>query len=235
MKSRLPSGMADLKLLDDNVIPFRLRIDNLTIFMAVVVFIALGIMYGFYNIQGRYTGYLPTITEVAAAAPDSMIFSTVFSVLSFLIFLVFSVGVTWGEVYAVFDFWFLVAGYVSAFVCSIFLVVTANFLPKDSFISGDVGSLPFALATTIFMSGLTWKMYKELPKSIRILRLTVIGIAAVTILMSCVPFPVSLGANRTKTAICQLVFIVVVAIFVVSLRREIGQLQIDLLILHEGN
>ena len=227
----MPTGvLTNVKLLEDNVIPLRFRVDNLTILVAFVICATIFAIYGFYALQGRWAGYLPTITEVAVSSPNCMIYSAVFSVLGFLMFLLMTILTTWGEVYGMFSKSFVVFGYVFSLLSGILLIVAVNISLYDTLNADYVGLLPYCIVTFIFFLCLLIKLFRHMTKKLKITRLVFMIIGLLGLILSFIPFPLNFEDNCTKKAIFQLIFVVGVTAFFVSFRVEIGQLKIDLLI-----
>ena len=224
--------LANTKLLEDNVVPFRFRVDNLTFLVAFILTAAILVIYGFYGLQGRFTTYFPTITEVAVSSPNCMIFSSVVSVTAFLGFLILNVLLTWGEVYGVFGRKFVIFGYIASFLSPLLLVVTANFSLYDSLRADYYGGMPFSIVTFLFFLALFVKMFREVRPAMKVVRIILLVCGGVALILSLVPMPASLPWEKgcSLRAICQAVFGFLMIVFFVTFRQEISRLKVDLLI-----
>lgn len=224
--------LANTKLLEDNVVPFRFRVDNLTFLIAFILVAAVLVMYGFFGLQGRFTTYFPTISEVAVSSPNCMIFSSAVSVTSFLTFLVMNVLITWGEVHSVFGRKFVIFGYLLSFLSPVLLLITANFSLYDSLVADYCGIIPFSVVTFFFFFILCVKMFKSMKPSMRIFRIILLILGFVSLILAFVPIPFSLSWEDgcTLKAICQVTFGLFMVIFFITFKEEISHLKVDLMI-----
>jgi hypothetical protein len=220
-------------MIEENVIPLRFRIDNLTIVIALLFTATVAFQYVFFELQGRRTNYIPTFAETASSAPNSMVFSAVLSCLSFLVFLVMSAIVTWGEVYDSFQPRFLAFGQLCSFLCPIFLFLLANFRPDDWPWAEYVGIIPFFFFLLLFCAILMSQVFRQSVGKVRILRVVLLAIAGVALLFAYIPLPMEFSDNCSKTAICQLLFFAAIISFLITWKTELNQLKIDVLIFSE--
>jgi hypothetical protein len=224
---------SSMNMIEENVIPLRFRIDNLTIVIAILFASSVLFQYVFYELEGRRTNYLPTFAETASSAPNSMVFSAVLSCLSFLIFLVMNAVVTWGEVYDSFQQKFLWFGQFCSFICPIFLFILGNFRPDDWPWAEYIGIIPFFFFSLVFCALLLSQVFRQISTKVKTIRVILLAIAAVALLFAFIPFPMVFSANCSKTAICQLLFFAAILTFLITWKSELNQLKIDVLIFSE--
>jgi hypothetical protein len=219
-------------MLEDNVIPFRFRVDNLPWVITILFVVTILFQYTFFTLQGRYTNYIPTLAETAVTSPNSIILSSVVSLIAFLYFLVLTSVVTWGEVYGVFKPSFLTVGQIGAFLCPAFLLVFANLRLDDWLDSLWVGAVPFLFTTLIFCFIIFQQLFSQVSITVRVVRMVTLILGTIALILSFVPIDPQPRAVTMK-AICEQVFVLLMLVFLITLRVELGQLKVDVVILPE--
>jgi hypothetical protein len=204
MRSR---GLASVNLLEDNVIPFRLRVDNLTYLVGFMFIASILVLHFFYLIQGRWATSMPMIEEAGTSSPNGMIFSSVFSCISFLVLLGLNSVAAWGEVYGIFPAWFTFSSRIFAFLLPILLMITANFRLDDSILAIWVGLMPFELLSLVFGICFVAVTIREMSFRMRIFRLTILIIAFLSFIFEWSPLGLRWDLNCTKRASGQLIFV----------------------------
>jgi hypothetical protein len=220
-----------MELLEEDVIPFRFRMDNLPIVIAILFCLVITFDYLFYWLEGCWTTYFPMLSETAVTSPNSAVFAVIFSLIAFLFFLVCSSVITWGEVYGVFHQQFIRFGPFGAAVCTVFLLIFAHFHVDDWLWADEAGSIPFTIFTLVFFAVLLQQGFTRLPMAVRVVRLAALGVTALMVIVFFVPE--ARGDGVTLRAACQLLWLSMAVVFVVTLRAEIAQLRVDLQILSD--
>jgi hypothetical protein len=190
--------------------------------------------YTFFALQGRYTNYIPTLAETAVTSPNSIILSSVVSLIAFLFFLILTSVVTWGEVYGVFKQSFLTIGQIGAFLCPVFLLVFANLRLDDWLNALWVGGVPFVFTTLIFCFIIFQQLFSQVTMTVRVVRLVVLILGTIALILSFVgidPQP----RKVTMNAICEQLFVLLILVFLITLRVELGQLKVDVVVLTEDD
>jgi hypothetical protein len=221
-----------MNMLEDNVIPFRFRIDNIPWLIAILFIVEVVFQYSFFFLQDRYTNYLPTLAETAVTTPNSLLLSSVVSLIAFLFLLVLTAMVTWGEVYSVFQQTFLMVGQIGALICTAFLLLFANFRLDDWLRANYVGGVPFLWTTLIFCFVICQQLFSQMHRGLRILRLVLLLLAALALVMSFIPIGQQ-ATNTSMKSICELFFLVLMVVFLLTFRVELGQLKVDVVILFD--
>jgi hypothetical protein len=218
---------------DDNVIPIRFRFENLTYLLGFMFFGTVLVLHVFYVLQGRWTNYMPSIEEAGADYVNGMIYSGGFSVVAFLTFLLLHAFVIWGRVHGIFKAKFIAFGQVFAFLCPISLAISSNFRADDSLASLYFGTVPFIFLTFIFVVAVWARLFRMVGDGLRALRGALIVTAGLALLFFYVPVGTDWAGNCTRRSIAELVFFVSIVLFFVTLKSEVGQLQIDLVVFAE--
>jgi hypothetical protein len=227
--------MAQIKLvrihpLGDNVIPVRLRMDNIAILVGVIVLLGTFVLYFIDVVQGRWLTAMPLLTEPGSAPPTGIIFSAVYSIAAVLSALLLFFFVTWGELYGHFRSKFVTFSQISAVICPLFLLIVANFRPDDSLSSGYFGLIPFFVLTFFFCTAVCVRLFKSMRPTLRIARCVIVAVSAACIVLPTVPLPISWPASCTKTSICAVVLLALIFTFLMTMKIEISQLRFDLVV-----
>jgi hypothetical protein len=221
---------ASLDKVEENVIPFRFRIDVLPIFVGLSFLIVTFVLYFLCFIQGRWIASMPMLSEIATSFPSSVIFSSVFTMIAFVSLLLMTAVTNWGEIYGVFKSKFVTFSQILSVLCGAFLVVVANCRPDDASWSVYVGTTPFTVLTLIFFTAIFVRSFKSLSFPLKIARGGILICATVTLLFVVLPIPKDWVAHCSTRAACLLAFTSLIVAYFLSFKFELGQLKVDLVV-----
>jgi hypothetical protein len=132
--------VSNLNILNKKGVPFWFRPDNILIVIAILFCLLVAFNYMLHSLEGRWTTDMPTIAEMVMTNPNDAVMSAV-SIIGFPFFSICSSVVTWGEVYGVFHQLFLRFDWVSAAICSLFLLVFGHFHLNEWMTAESIGIL----------------------------------------------------------------------------------------------
>ena len=213
---------------------FGMRVDFLPLVIAAMIIAAAGVCMALFVLQGRYTKYLPTISETAAGSPNASVFALVMTVASALFILLLTLYVSAldckNELSKRNEVFLRVMSHLSV----LFMILVASVNIGEQLMAHMVIAILFFFTMMVLMISLAVVARKNCSKSATVWRsLGVLGLVtgfclvafAGSFMKSC------LGANLNTAG--EYVFFVGVLVLVWTFRDELQRVKLHVVVTDE--
>ena len=209
---------------------FGLRIELLPLIAAAMIFSGSLLCGVLFVLQGRYTAYLPTISETAAGYPNATVFGVMMSIAAACLMLILTLYVSaldcWNELSRAKEVYLRLLSYS----CALLTVLVGSVNLGEELLAHMIIAILFFFLTTILMISVT-AIAKERQKKTFVLRVfacvcLVIGFCMVTFVGSLLK--TCLGATINTAG--EYVFFVAIFMFFCSFGDELSRVKLHVVV-----
>lgn len=213
---------------------FGMRVDFLPLVIAALVFAVSAVCMSLFILQGRYTAYLPTISETAAGSPNATVFAMAMTAASALLILLLTLYVSaldcWNELSRAKEVFLRVTSYLSG----LFMVLVAAVNIGEELIAHMVIAILYFFTMMVLVIAITAIARKHCNKKTLIVRIlclvvVVIGFCFVSVSGS---FYKSCKGTTINT-VGEYLFFVAVAVLMLTFRDEMQRVKLHVVVTDE--
>lgn len=186
----------------------RLRLELLPFLLGILFVLMCGVTYSWYGFQGRFVGYLPTISETAVGSANTQFFSSTMATISLVFIVVFYIYLVWGEVWGFFPRYFVRIGQFALIIEPVLMIGLAVCSIDTNNTVHMACAIGFFFSIWIFTIWSFCYLFKKMTKGILWTRIVLVACSFIAlILFNTGAYMVDAKNKMTITSINEVLFL----------------------------
>ena len=218
--------------MNENFIPININLNKISYLITLIFISTISITYTCYFLEGRYLGYLPSVSETAIGDSNTQLFSASMTLISFFLFISIFLILIWSEIWNIYPKWVNIFLQINSYLLPILLILISIF-PIDFGLKYHLfAALPFFYLSIFFSLIISIYLFNKMNGFLLYFRIFLIFFIVITfLLMNFLPFFINLNQPMTYVAIFEVTFIILLCFIINSFSFEINSINAQFFII----